>query len=102
MERFDAQAEVVHIPTILLRRCASVRSQLSVDADEVDHGGARPEVGEPKMLAQPHDLASEDGAIELDASVQIENAKDDMIDAVYAKGSFPGGSVIRRSRSMAG
>ena len=85
VERLDAQTEVIDVAPFGARRRAAFASQRAVDGNQVDQRRAGANMDEAEIVPAPDDFASEHPAIEIDRLLEVENPKDQMIDALHRK-----------------
>ena len=93
IEWLNAQTKMVNISSATTRRSAAARTECSVNADEVNHGGPRSKVKKPQIISLPDDLTPQDGAVELDAARKVFDSENEMVDPLDREWNQCCGSV---------
>jgi hypothetical protein len=86
VERFDLKTEVVDIPAGFRWSSSTVSTEYSVDGYEINHRDSSAKMNQTQFRAAPNDFALQNGAIEIDATLQILHSQNDVIYTLNSEG----------------
>ena len=85
IERVDAQAEMIHVVLAIAGRRSRLPAHRPRDIEQVDQGGARPQLRQIERGLQIVDGAAEDSPVEALHRRHIAHPDDDMIETLDRK-----------------
>jgi hypothetical protein len=80
IERLDAKAEVIEVPSFFRRWPATRPAKLTVHWHEVEQGAPGTKLNQPNGVLASFDRASECSAVEAKHSIEVHYAQDKVID----------------------
>lgn len=82
IEGIDAQAEMIHVATFTPRRRTTFATQLSINRDQIDQRTTGAQLDQTNLVLTALDRATQHVAIERQHCIEIDDAKDKVIDFV--------------------
>src|SRR6185312_1100646 len=98
VERLDAETEVVEVPALGPRRRTARAAQRPVDRHQVHQRPPRAQLHQANIVLAPLDSAAQHRAVEMQHRVQIDDAKNDMVN--FPEGDHLAFSMLAVSVSM--
>jgi hypothetical protein len=86
VEGFDAQAQMVDVPTLAARAGTACGTQATGEGYQVDQRFAGAQVHKAKIVASLDHVAAEHALVKRDTSLHIGDAKDEVINVFQCKG----------------
>jgi len=80
IERFDPQAQVVHVPSFRARCSTAFLAEFSVYGNQIDHGLSRAQLYQSDVLPRPLDAAAQYVTVKLCHTRRILHAQHDVIE----------------------
>ena len=90
LEGFDAQAEMIDIVAVVIRRPAAFAAERPTRIDEIDHRPACPQMQQPELRPTPLDGAADDLTVEALQTRHVAHAQHHMVEAEKGEGEGSG------------